>query len=159
MVTQYRLKQLLNYDPVTGVFIWNVRRSTTATKGSVAGRIESKGYLQIGIDGIRYAAHRLAWLWVHGSMPKDVIDHINGKRLDNRIVNLRSVSFSENLHNFRKVHPHSKSGLLGVSYNNKTAMQGKPWIARIQRFGKRVYLGAFTTPEEAHTTYQNNRGT
>jgi hypothetical protein len=160
MVSVDRLKQLLHYNRRTGLFRWKVRRSTSSPAGSIAGRTESKGYTQIGVDGTRYMAHRLAWLWCHGDIPDGmVIDHKNGDRGDNRIVNLRLVSFTTNLHLHRTVHPRSKSGLLGVSYNIKSAACGKPWVARIQRFGKRVTLGTFTRPEEAYKAYQKARGT
>ena len=159
-LSRERLKELLNYDERLGIFRWKVRRSTTSPAGSVAGRTESKGYIQIGIDGTRYMAHRLAWLWCKNEIADDlVIDHINGDRQDNRIVNLRAVSFTENLHHHRRVHPFSRSQLLGVSYNVKNAACGKPWVARIQRFGKRVTLGSFESPEEAHKAYQKARGT
>lgn len=159
-LTIERLRELLRYEEATGLFRWKVRRSTTSPAGSIAGRTESKGYIQIGIDGTRYMAHRLAWLWCKGEIPDaSVIDHINGDRQDNRIENLRAVSFTENLHYHRRVHPFSRSQLLGVSYNSKTAAHGKPWRARIQRYGKRVTLGSFATPEEAHAAYQKARGT
>ena len=160
MVSVDRLKQLLHYNRRTGLFRWKVRRSTTSPAGSIAGRTESKGYIQIGIDGTRYMAHRLAWLWCKGEISDAlVIDHINGDRQDNRIGNLRAVSFTENLHYHRRGHPFSRSQLLGVSYNVKNAACGKPWVARIQRFGKRVTLGSFESPEEAHKAYQKARGT
>lgn len=160
MVSVDRLKQLLHYNRRTGLFRWKVRRSTSSPAGSIAGRTESKGYTQIGVDGTRYMAHRLAWLWCKGEISDAlVIDHINGDRQDNRIENLRAVSFTENLHYHRRVHPFSRSQLLGVSYNVKNAACGKPWVARIQRFGKRVTLGSFESPEEAHKAYQKARGT
>ena len=160
MVSVDRLKQLLHYNRRTGLFRWKVRRSTSSPAGSIAGRTESKGYTQIGVDGTRYMAHRLAWLWCKGEISDAlVIDHINGDRGDNRIENLRAVSFTENLHYHRRVHPFSRSQLLGVSYNVKNAACGKPWVARIQRFGKRVTLGSFESPEEAHKAYQKARGT
>ena len=160
MVSVDRLKQLLHYNRRTGLFRWKVRRSTSSPAGSIAGRTESKGYTQIGVDGTRYMAHRLAWLWCKGEISDAlVIDHINGDRQDNRIENLRAVSFTENLHYHRRVHPFSRSQLLGVSYNVKSAACGRPWVARIQRFGKRVTLGTFTRPEEAYKAYQKARGT
>ena len=89
MVSVDRLKQLLHYNRRTGLFRWKVGRSTSSPSGSIAGCTESKGYTQIGVDGIRYMAHRLAWLWCHGDIPDGmVIDHKNGDRGDNRIVNL-----------------------------------------------------------------------
>ncbi len=81
-----RLKELLLYDPDTGIFTWisstkNYRRPI----GAVAGYINSLGYVQIGIDCVAYGAHRLAWMYVHGNLPEMDVDHINGNPSDNRM--------------------------------------------------------------------------
>jgi len=55
----------------------------------MAGSVHSTGYVRIGVDGGKYTAHCLAWLYTHGVWPSDQIDHINGNRSDNRIANLR----------------------------------------------------------------------
>jgi hypothetical protein len=83
-----RLRERLRYDGGTGVFTRRVG-SGHARAGEIAGSVHSTGYVRIGIDGGKYTAHRLAWLYVHGVWPSDQIDHINRNRSDNRIANLR----------------------------------------------------------------------
>lgn len=99
MLTKERLQELLIYNTVTGIFTWKVNRRGTAKAGTVAGRPNNKGYIDISIDGKRYKAHRLAWLYITGSWPENQIDHINRIRDDNRLANLRDVTQSENLRN------------------------------------------------------------
>jgi hypothetical protein len=145
-LTAARLRELMHYDPATGVFTSNTRRGI-ADKGSPIRGMISNGYSRIGIAGIRYAAHRLAWLYVHGEWPKQDIDHINGDKLDNRISNLRDVSTRTNTENRRTAMSNNKSKLLGVR------KMGKKWAAHIGTNGRTRYLGSFLTPEEAHAAY------
>lgn len=98
---QTRLQELLEYAPETGVFRWRVNR-TSVRAGTMAGRLDSKGYRQISVDGQRYGAHRLAWLYMNGEWPKHEIDHVNGDRDDNRIANLRDVVRTINMRNKRR---------------------------------------------------------
>ena len=141
-----RLREFVSYDPDTGVFTW-AQSKGRAKRGTSAGWRKSNGYVGIHIDGKNYLAHRLAWLYVHGVWPPDMLDHINGVRDDNRITNLRCVSAGDNLNNQRAPHANSKSGYLGVSpWRNK-------WRAVIQVNRKQVHLGVFDTPETAHHAY------
>ena len=87
-LTAERLRERLHYDAETGVFTRRVG-SSNARSGDVAGSVHSTGYVRIGIDGWKYTAHHLAWLYVHGVWPSDQIEHISRKRSDNRIANLR----------------------------------------------------------------------
>ena len=98
MVSAERLRELLHYDPETGIFRW--RNWRTGPAKETAGR-PSQRYLQIQVDGRRYQAHRLAILYVTGVWPPDVVDHIDGDGFNNRIANLRSATKSQNLHNRR----------------------------------------------------------
>lgn len=83
-----RLRELLDYNPETGVFTWRVTRSN-ARAGKAAGNVCKKGLLHIGVDGSMYSAHMLAWLYVHGVMPRQKeIVWLNGATTDNRIANL-----------------------------------------------------------------------
>src|SRR3954470_6742060 len=95
-----RLRELLRYDPDTGDFIWTAKSSAKARNvlGDRAGHIDSQGYRLIYIDGKRYRAHWLAWMYVHGYLPK-LVDHKNGHRSDNRIANLREATVSLNAQN------------------------------------------------------------
>jgi len=90
-LTAERLREVVTYDPLTGIFRWRVTRGC-AKAGAVAGGPEKKGYLRISIDGRRFKAHRLAWLYVKGCWPVDQIDHENGRNADNRFDNLREAN-------------------------------------------------------------------
>lgn len=148
-LTQFRLRQLVHYDPETGVFKWRKATSNRVKAGGVAHSLCSNGYVRIGIDGRRYHAHRLAWLYVFGSWPAHQIDHLNGQRSDNRIANLRAVTRALNTQNQQRAHADSASGLLGVTYDKS---RGK-YQAKIYAEGRHRHLGRFATPEAAHAAY------
>lgn len=143
-LTAERLRELLHYDPETGIFRWKVARGRKAPAGSVAGSLESKGYNQIKIDGRTYMAHRLSWLYFMERWPTDQIDHINGEKADNRFANLREATGAENSHN-RRIPRHNTSGVKGVSFDKR---YGK-WRAELQWDGKSHYLGMFNAIEDA----------
>ena len=148
-LTQERLKELLSYDPETGLFSNLTRRGVRAPKGGVAGTKNHKGYIAILIDKKIYLAHRLAWLYVYGEFPEKTIDHINEIKDDNRIINLRSVTNSENQQNISILKITNTSGFRGVSWNKKI----KKWAATISINGKSSHLGSFNTAEEASEVY------
>lgn len=143
-----RLKELLFYDPDTGIFTWISSTNNRRPPGETAGYINSLGYVQIGIDCGHYSAHRLAWMYVHGELPELDIDHINGNPSDNRLENLRLVTHQQNMCNRKKRNDNS-SGYPGVCFhktNNK-------WHASIRVKGKRIHLGYFKTAKEAYDKY------
>lgn len=94
-LTAEKLREILHYDPASGHFWARVSRSPLKA-GDLVGHIRSDGYRAIKIHSKAYKAHRLAWLYIHGKWPSSIIDHINGIRADNRIENLRDVSYKEN---------------------------------------------------------------
>lgn len=145
MLTQEILKKHLHYDCDTGIFKW-------IKSDNVAGT-ENRGYILIRINNNRYFAHRLAWLYVYGTFPKNDIDHINGIRNDNRLINLRDVTRSVNLQNLKKCYSNNKSGLLGVSWNKKA----NKWQASIGLNGKLIYIGMFNDKYDAHKEYLNKK--
>ncbi len=144
MITKEYIKSILNYNHLTGKFTWLVCKGQAVRIGMSAGRVNNDGYLGIGIDGEKYQAHRLAWLYMNGTLPKEQIDHINHDRLDNRIKNLREASASENQKN-RIKNKNNKSGFCGVSKSSK----GNAWVAQIGFNGKVIYLGSFDKIEDA----------
>jgi len=150
---QARVKELLDYDEVSGLFRWRKLTSNRAKIGAVAGGITKGGYLRISLDNHSFAAHRLAWFYTHGVMPPAQIDHINGVRTDNRIANLRLASHSENMHNSRPRNP--ASGLKGAYLYKKRLAAGhqRPWTSSIFKDRMRIHLGYFATAEEAHAAY------
>jgi len=147
-LTAERLRELLHYDPETGVFTRRVDRRPGVKAGDIAGHIKpNKGYRLIWI-GCNWMAHRLAWLYVHGSWPDGQLDHINQDKLDNRIANLRLVNHAQNMQN----RPHQRnnvSGFKGVAPCRKTGR----WQALICSNNKQIHLGLFDSPELAHAAY------
>lgn len=148
MLTQSRLKELLNYDPDTGIFTRRVSASNRVKIGDRAGSVNGMGYRHIYVDGNLYLAHRLAWLYVYGGFPPSGIDHINAVKDDNRIVNLREATQSENNQN-RAKQSNNTSGFRGVSWH----ATAKKWHARIGVGNKLKHIGLFDTPEAAHAAY------
>ena len=146
-LTAERLREILHYDPETGIFTWRVRTSRCVKIGSECSHRGSIGYVVIQILSTPYSAHRLAWLHVTGSWPIGVIDHINGVRDDNRFCNLRDVSNTENLQNRRRPNKNTSSGFLGV---HRVA---DAWVAQIGVNGRNTHIGIFKTPELAHAAY------
>lgn len=158
-LTAQRLRELLHYDPDTGVF---TRFSIETSDGRRSGRLcdlgktvgsrMQNGYLNAGVLGRKYLVHRLAWLYVTGDWPKHHVDHINGDPADNRWANLRDVTREGNLQNQRDARSDNVARLLGVQ---KRLRAGKPmWSACIKSGkNKAVHLGTFDTPEAAHQAY------
>ncbi|HQS22771.1 MAG TPA: HNH endonuclease signature motif containing protein [Acidovorax defluvii] len=145
-----RLVSLLEYDPMSGLFTWRAKRAPDIKPGDVAGTLRSDGYTAIRIDGAKYQAHRLAWLYVFGTLPSGQIDHFNGVRSDNRIANLRIATNSENCRN-RPKRADNTSGFKGVSFE---ASSGKWRANAADSEGKWRSLGRHKTPEMAHAAYE-----
>ena len=149
------LKNNVLYDKDTGIFTRtknHPKRKYVA--GSVTGVSRPDGYVQIMIEGKLFLAHRLAWLYVYGELPKNNIDHINGIKNDNRIENLRDIKQRVNVQNIRKAKKTSTSSCkLGVSFANKGRNIEKPFRARIFVDNKEIHLGMFSNEDEAHEAY------
>lgn len=149
LVTAERVRELMNYDPITGSLTWRVS-FPSAPAGRIVGH-RNQGYLRCKIDGRKYVVHRIVWLYVYGCFPSKMVDHINGIRDDNRITNLRSVDAAQNQWN-RGVAKNNTSGIHGVIYRPRP-----PWCARITVHGKRIIIGWFNTREEAMVAFEKAR--
>lgn len=155
-LTSDKLKELLHYCPETGVFTHIPRaRELFGNEGAYltwvkkfsgreAGAVTMAGYRIIRVDGGRYFAHRLAWLYAYGKWPESIMDHINHNRLDNRIENLREVSYLDNCKN-KALSQKNKSGCAGVIWHRSNNY----WQASIKHNGRNVFLGAFKKKTEA----------
>jgi hypothetical protein len=143
-----RMRELVSYDQETGLFTWLVWRPNGVKVGHVAGRLNKFGYRVISLDGRSYFAHRLAWLWMTGLWPVDEIDHSNAIKDDNRWINLRAATASQNAGN-RRAYANNTSGLKGVSW----VVSRRKFIASIGLNGKRKNLGRFDCPAAAHFAY------
>ena len=145
-LTAERLREVLNYNPETGVFTWRTTTNRKIRIGDIAGT-DSHGYVAIRIDGRRYLAHRLAWLWMNGEWPASIIDHEDTNPSNNRWENLRLATHRINMQNRRRATFNSSTGLLGVA-KNRSSFQ-----AQIGANGETHYLGCYATAEEAHAVY------
>lgn len=146
-ISREQVLRALRYEPISGRLYWresNCRRKA----GEVAGNVGPRGYVTVGIGGRLVLAHRLIWLMVHGEMPVEM-DHLNGDRADNRIVNIRPATHTMNMENRRTASSNNRSGLLGVSWGARQ----RRWYARITTGGKIRHLGYFDSPEAAHEAY------
>lgn len=146
-------RRLFVYEPDTGLIRWRVSTNQRIRVGRVAGAIDRHGYVRvtIALGGPKrrsIAAHRLAWLLSHGAWPAGEVDHVNGVKTDNRLVNLRVVSRSENGANRSGPDRDSSTGLLGASRHKS----GK-FLSQIRRGGRYRYLGLHATAELANAAY------
>ena len=146
-LTAERLRELLDYNPETGIFTWK-KKNRKRDVGDIAGSRAGEDYYQISIDYGTYRRGRLAWFYVYGEWPPIEIDHINGIRDDDRIANLRLSSAMENKWNQGK-HRNNTSGYKGVIFDPRMGM----WRAQIRFNRKRYYLGWFDSPEKAYAAY------
>ena len=143
-LSQDELKELLDYDPATGNFTWIKSSAKQIGVGEIAGTITCYGYIQIKICKKCYTAHRLAFLYMTGNWPNNQVDHINRIRNDNRWINLRQCSHSQNLGNSTK-RCDNTSGYKGVVLDKRD----NTWQAKIG--GKNI--GRFTSKEDAALAY------
>lgn len=133
MLTQKNLKEQLNYNKTTGIFVWLVYgRGKNFLKEAGC---KSDGYVVIQINGKSQKAHRLAWLYEYGYMPRQV-DHINHVRSDNRICNLREATQKENMKN-SSISSRNRSGVTGVCW----CKRNKKWLSQIMVDGRTKHLG------------------
>jgi len=151
----------LKYDHETGIITWFRSKTNRYKPGHRAGYIErgdlSKGggYRRIGVRKEKIFAHHIAWYKMTGKWPEQQLDHINGKRDDNRACNLRTATGPQNHQNKagRKVRNHDlPRGVFITRKNGKEYI----WAAiRIVEDGKRKkkHLGSFKTIEEAAAAY------
>lgn len=141
-LTADEVRSALDYDPSSGVF-------TRRGSGWVAGGLRPDGYRIISVLGERRLAHRLAWVYAYGAWPAMHLDHINGRRSDNRIANLRLATNRENMQNLHLAHRDSTSQRLGVSWDSGRSR----WLAQISDGTRNIFLGRFVEEVEAEAAY------
>lgn len=155
-LTAERLRSVLTYDQETGIFVWRPRPVekwpdrtwNTRFAGSRAGTRVKGGRLSIRVDGVRYLASRLAWLYVTGSWPASEIDHRDCIKSNDRWLNLRLATTSQNGANTHK-RSNNTSGHKGVTWHSRN----KKWQAQIAVNGAHLYLGQFDDPALAGQAY------
>lgn len=146
-MNQKYLKSILGYDPLTGIFIWKKpTKYHPRMMGKVAGG-DGTGYILIRIDGKKWKAHKLAWLYMKGKLPHMDIDHKDGNALNNAIDNLRLCMNPQNQANRKR----NKNKILpkGVRLN------GRKYVARITFRKQQITIGTFKTAKEASDAYFN----
>ena len=148
MINQEYLKSILHYNPETGSFIW-IAPFKNINVGDIAGTL-NYGYIRIGINKKYYAAHRLIWLYMTGEWPKEEIDHIDMNRSNNRWINLRKATKSQNYANQKKYF-NNTSGHKGVFWHKKN----KKWLACLRYNKKLIYLGCYDNIDDAAKAYEN----
>lgn len=149
MLTADRLREVLNFDPDTGQFTWCKSLSLRGRVGERAGHSQKDGRVIVGIDGVSYLAHRLAWLYTHGAWPLNLIDHINRDNSDNRLVNLRQATSSENKLN-ADAHRDSVTGLKGITFDRSRAR----WVVQLSKKGRKSIAKRFVSKAEAIEFYR-----
>lgn len=147
MMTRDLLRSLLQYDSITGHFVWLKQVSNRIKIGDIAGNLDKDGYLLIQVCGTKYRAGRLAFLYMNGRWPTHEVDHVDGNRANDAWTNLREVTRSDNVVNSDRAT--GASGLRGVKFDPKTST----WRARIEYKGHREYVGVYATKEEAYQAY------
>jgi HNH endonuclease/AP2 domain len=152
IITQDGLKEIFRFAPDEGQFYWLTTRSGVRSEGLgyPAGQLRPNGYRIITIEGRRYPAHRLVWLYVNGEWPLYEIDHIDGDASNNRIENLRDCTRLQNAKN-RPTNKNNIAGIKGVC--RRPQAKKRPWRATIRLNRRCVHLGYFNTPEEAKSAY------
>jgi hypothetical protein len=147
--SQSLLRELLDYSVITGNFYWRKNVNKRSLKGMLAGSFHTHiGYYIIRINEERYYSHRLAWKWVTGKDPAEVIDHINSDGSNNSWLNLREATWSQNSCN-QKVGVPNLTGYKGVYYHR----QNDCFTSQISVNRRTMHLGCFDTPEQAYAAY------
>jgi hypothetical protein len=140
------LRSLFEYNPETGVIRW----ASTDKRGRQAGWVMKDGYRYIQLEGKLYLSHRIAWTLHFGVEPDGSLDHINSRKSDNRIANLRIATVSENNRN-RLRQSNNTSGFKGVTLNKRTGRYNA--TLTVDKVTHR--LGTFATAEEAAFAYRD----
>lgn len=144
MITQEQLKEIITYDPETGICTWKTSPNKLLPIGRECKSIDVHGYYQLSAYKKIYKLHRLCWLYMTGKMPDGQIDHINHNRTDNRWCNLRVVDNKEN-HKNRPLQCNNKSGVPGVCFSSKY----NKYRSYITLSGKQIHLGLYENINDA----------
>ncbi len=139
-LTVQRLREVLDYDPVTGAFRWRIDGSRAGNLGGGRDGL----YWQVHVDNKRYYGHRLAWFYVYGKWPSRGLDHKDRNKQNNAISNLREATAPQNGAN------------AGVDRRNELGIKCVRAHKNSQGFSVRVagdYIGSFRTVEEAQDAY------
>lgn len=162
ILTHEILKDLIFCNVETGKFYWKHRpekyfptyKSYKQWNGAWDGKeaftsFDKKKYKVGAIFNKSYKAHRIIWFYAYGEWPNQ-LDHINGMKSDNRLLNLRNVNNSENRKNMG-IQKNNTSGIRGISWSNRD----KYWVSKITVDKKEITLGYFKNLEDAKISRKN----
>lgn len=142
MITQEKLKEIFEYKD--GGLYWKIKPAARVNIGDRFGAFNKRdGYRTGAVFKKAYREHRLIFLYHHGYIP-EVLDHINGKRDDNRIENLREATYSQNGQN-RVKQKNNTSGHRGVSFHRPM----DKWRVQLNINGKNIHFGYYEDLELA----------
>lgn len=145
------LRQVLDYNPQNGLF-YHKRNSGRGKIGAIAGFINGDGYRSVSVLGKSFLGHRLAWYYYSGEYP-DEIDHRNGIRSDNSILNLRSGNRAQNNLNSAGWNKDKRKNKLPRGVYKYKACERK-FRAQIVVNRKIIHLGCYDTVEQAANAYK-----
>jgi len=134
-LTQEYLNSIFEYKE--GALYWKIRPSYRADIGDMAGTLSNTGYYAVSIKRKKYSVHRLIFLMHHGYLP-EIIDHIDGNKLNNTIENLRQVNSAQNIWN-QPTRSTNTSGAKNVSWHKRQ----KKWNVKIMVNGVNKHIGCF----------------
>lgn len=120
------LRSLFMYEPDTGLLRWKVDRGGKKI-GDIAGSERPSGYIQVGVNNKLYRAHLIIWKMVTGEEPPHFLDHENTIKKDNRWVNIRCATKSQNQAN------------IGLTAKNTTGYKGVFWYKAYGKWAVQVW--------------------
>jgi HNH endonuclease len=145
VITALELRERLQYDPNTGLWVW-LKTPRKGFEGKPAGSIDAYGYRCIKIDGQSYKASRLAYLYMTGEWPEEEMDHIDRTPWNDAWHNLRPATVSENRQN-RQMRTDNNSGAIGVFWNEAR----KKWQVQVNK----IHVGLYDDFDEAVAARDN----
>ena len=145
-----RLRELLHYNPSTGVFTRKVRTAQVSRVGDVAGSLGNRGHIIIELCARRYQASILAWVYMTGRWPADEIDHKDCDPANNRWDNLREATSQQNKGNRRRSVSKKYDSPKGVFWDKNR----QKWLAAIGVNGRFKNLGRYADMQEAQAAYE-----
>jgi len=148
LIKAHDARKYLDYNATTGEMRWKIWPRTGRPSGREILTTNAQGYRVVVLMGRQYRVHRVAWLMMYGKWPPELLDHANGNRTDNRLVNLREANRAENNRN-RCMSRNNTSGFKGVTYDKNR----KKWQAKIWRNNKAIHLGRYASAQQAFAAY------
>ncbi len=145
-----QLKELFDIDIQNGKFFWKKPSKYHSNLIGKEAGFASKDYWIIKINKKAYKRGRLIFLYANGKFPEPCIDHINGIKTDDRLINLREATITQNNwnHKFRKK---SNNLPMGIRF------QSNKFIARISHNKNQIHIGSFEKLNDAVNAYKQKR--